>query len=255
LTMGARLPVEPPAFALQGLDDVPHLHRRPAYGRDVTYGFWRASHRYELAGVDGSNAARANIRANKPVPERRTQLHAVPDGPRDVPPDRPECDGAGRSATTCDGIELLRIRRLGIRVPPSALAQVLVDGLWEPRSAIERLAHPYKNPYSCRDEHVGMSTTHRDTTSAASRSRRGAGFLRERSPRFWEIRVVVGFDPVNGRSSQRSFTSTTTLNTPNGKDVNLSTGGASPAWQSHLRGSADPTSTGASRSPWSRDRD
>ena len=43
----------------------------------MTYGFWRASHRYEPAGVDDLNAARANIRANKPVPERRKKLHAV----------------------------------------------------------------------------------------------------------------------------------------------------------------------------------
>jgi len=49
---------------------------------------------------------RANIRANKPVPERRTQLHAVADVPPDGRPDRPERDDAGRSDTGCDGIEL-----------------------------------------------------------------------------------------------------------------------------------------------------
>jgi hypothetical protein len=49
---------------------------------------------------------RANIRANKPVPERRTQLHAVADDPLDNSLDEPECDDAGRSDTGCDGIEL-----------------------------------------------------------------------------------------------------------------------------------------------------
>ena len=56
---------------------------------------------------------KANIRANKRVPERRTQSHAVADAPLEGSPDEPECDGAGR----------LRIRRLGIRVPPSALSR------------------------------------------------------------------------------------------------------------------------------------
>ena len=49
---------------------------------------------------------RANIRANKPVPERRTQLHAVADVPSDGRPDRPKRDDAGRSDTSCDSIEL-----------------------------------------------------------------------------------------------------------------------------------------------------
>ncbi len=53
---------------------------------------------------------------------------------------------------------------------------------------------------------VGMSSTYRDTTPVERRSKRGAGSLRERSPGVWEIRVVVGFDPGNGRSCQRSFT-------------------------------------------------
>lgn len=39
-----------------------------------------------------------------------------------------------------------------------------------------------------------------------SRARRGTGSVRERSPGVWEIRVVVGFDIVRGRSVQRSFT-------------------------------------------------
>jgi hypothetical protein len=49
---------------------------------------------------------RANIRANKPVPERRTQLHAVADVPPGGRPDRLERDDAGRSDTSCDSIEL-----------------------------------------------------------------------------------------------------------------------------------------------------
>lgn len=39
-----------------------------------------------------------------------------------------------------------------------------------------------------------------------TRTRRGTGSLRERSPGVWEIRVVVGFDAVRVRSVQRSFT-------------------------------------------------
>jgi hypothetical protein len=39
-----------------------------------------------------------------------------------------------------------------------------------------------------------------------TRARRGSGSARERSPGVWEIRVVVGFDPVLARSVQRSFT-------------------------------------------------
>jgi hypothetical protein len=50
-----------------------------------------------------------------------------------------------------------------------------------------------------------MSSTYRDTTPVEGRSKRGTGSLRERSPGVWEIRVVVGFDPGNGRSCQRSF--------------------------------------------------
>jgi hypothetical protein len=43
-------------------------------------------------------------------------------------------------------------------------------------------------------------------TATTTRARRGSGSLRERSPGVWEIRVVVGFDPVLARSVQRSFT-------------------------------------------------
>ncbi len=53
-----------------------------------------------------SRSRRANIRANKPVPERRMQLHAVEDDPLDSSLDEPERDDAGRSDTGCDGIEL-----------------------------------------------------------------------------------------------------------------------------------------------------
>ena len=48
---------------------------------------------------------KANIRANKPVPERRTQSHAVADAPPEGSPDEPECDGAGRSDTSSYGSE------------------------------------------------------------------------------------------------------------------------------------------------------
>ena len=47
-----------------------------------------------------------NIRANKPVPERRTQLHAVADDPLDSSLDEPERDDTGRSDTSCDSVEL-----------------------------------------------------------------------------------------------------------------------------------------------------
>jgi hypothetical protein len=49
---------------------------------------------------------RANIRANKPVPERRTQLHAVAQEPRDGHLDGMKCDGAGQSDTSSDTMEL-----------------------------------------------------------------------------------------------------------------------------------------------------
>jgi hypothetical protein len=38
------------------------------------------------------------------------------------------------------------------------------------------------------------------------RAARGSGSIRQRSPGVWEIRVVVGFDPIRARSLQRSFT-------------------------------------------------
>ncbi len=49
---------------------------------------------------------KANIRANKPVPERRTLLHAVADNLLDSCLDRPKCDVAGRSDTSSGNIEL-----------------------------------------------------------------------------------------------------------------------------------------------------
>jgi hypothetical protein len=51
-----------------------------------------------------------------------------------------------------------------------------------------------------------MTTRYRDATVQANRAKRGAGSIRERSPGVWEVRVVVGFDGVRGRSVQRSFT-------------------------------------------------
>jgi hypothetical protein len=51
-----------------------------------------------------------------------------------------------------------------------------------------------------------MTTSYRDTAVATERAKRGTGSLRERLPGVWEIRVVVGFDPVHECSVQRSFT-------------------------------------------------
>lgn len=51
-----------------------------------------------------------------------------------------------------------------------------------------------------------MTFSYRDATFGPERSRRGTGSIRERLPGVWEIRVVVGFDPVHARSVQRSFT-------------------------------------------------
>jgi hypothetical protein len=42
--------------------------------------------------------------------------------------------------------------------------------------------------------------------ASIDRAKRGTGSIRERLPGVWEIRVVVGFDPVHSRSVQRSFT-------------------------------------------------
>jgi len=51
-----------------------------------------------------------------------------------------------------------------------------------------------------------MRASYRDRASAADRSERGTGSVRERSPGVWEVRVVVGFDAARSRSIQRSFT-------------------------------------------------
>lgn len=51
-----------------------------------------------------------------------------------------------------------------------------------------------------------MTTSYRDAAITSTRTKRGAGSIRQRSPGVWEIRVVVGFDAVFGRSVQRSFT-------------------------------------------------
>jgi hypothetical protein len=84
----------------------------------------------------------------------------------------------------------LRIRRLGIRVPPSAPAKVLVAACRSLGAPSGGSLIPIRIPIA-----VGMSSTYRDTTPVERRSKRGAGSLRERSPGVWEIRVVVGFDP------------------------------------------------------------
>jgi hypothetical protein len=42
--------------------------------------------------------------------------------------------------------------------------------------------------------------------ASIERAKRGTGSMRERLPGVWEIRVVVGFDPVHSRSVQRSLT-------------------------------------------------
>jgi integrase len=51
-----------------------------------------------------------------------------------------------------------------------------------------------------------MATSYRDATITSTRTKRGTGSSRQRSPGVWEIRVVVGFDAVHSRSVQRSFT-------------------------------------------------
>ena len=51
-----------------------------------------------------------------------------------------------------------------------------------------------------------MTASYRDDGEGPSRARRGEGSLRKRLPGVWEVRVVIGFDPVLGRSAQRSFT-------------------------------------------------
>ena len=51
-----------------------------------------------------------------------------------------------------------------------------------------------------------MAGRYRDMGVVLDRTRRGTGSIRERTPGVWEIRVVVGFDPVHAGSVQRSFT-------------------------------------------------
>ncbi len=51
-----------------------------------------------------------------------------------------------------------------------------------------------------------MGSSYRDAASKTIRTKRGNGSTRQRSPGVWEIRVVVAFDAVRGRSVQRSFT-------------------------------------------------
>jgi hypothetical protein len=56
---------------------------------------------------------------------------------------------AGREA--CEAQQRLRIRRLGVRVPPSAPPKRLVVALPGRGRAADARRHPYKNPYSYRD--------------------------------------------------------------------------------------------------------
>ena len=51
-----------------------------------------------------------------------------------------------------------------------------------------------------------MAARYRDMAVSIDRAKRGTGSIRERLPGVWEIRVVVGFDPIHSRSVQRSFT-------------------------------------------------
>jgi len=53
-----------------------------------------------------STEGKANIRANKPVPECRTESHAVSDIPLDDCIRRPRCYGVGRSDTSSDSVAL-----------------------------------------------------------------------------------------------------------------------------------------------------
>ena len=80
--------------------------------------------------------------------------------------------------------------------------KVQVRGLYRPETAASSSGHPYRNPYSCRDEPPVIGIWR----SSIERAKRGTGSIRERLPGVWEIRVVVGFDPVHARSVQRSFT-------------------------------------------------
>jgi hypothetical protein len=56
---------------------------------------------------------RANIRANKPVPGRRTPSHAVAQEPRDGHLDGTKCDGAGQSDTSSDTVKLPTDQKVG----------------------------------------------------------------------------------------------------------------------------------------------
>jgi hypothetical protein len=80
------------------------------------------------------------------------QSHAVADAPLEGSPDEPECDGAGRSDTSRDNIELPTDQKVGDSSSSERASKSPGSGLPEPRSAVGRFARPYKNPYSCRDE-------------------------------------------------------------------------------------------------------
>jgi integrase len=51
-----------------------------------------------------------------------------------------------------------------------------------------------------------MAARYGDMAVSIDRAKRGTGSIRERLPGVWEIRVVVGFDPIHSRIVQRSFT-------------------------------------------------
>ncbi len=96
----------------------------------------------------------------------------------------------------------LRIRRLGVRIPPSAPLELAGSRLAVAVTCGRRAgAIPTGIPIA-----VGMATSYRDAAVGKSRAKRAAVSVRQRSPGVWEIRVVVGFDAVRGRSVQRSFT-------------------------------------------------
>ncbi len=97
---------------------------------------------------------------------------------------------------------LLRIRRLGVRFPPSAPHLTGVDASTRRCSAWSR---PYSDPYSCRD-----NDRYRD---GRRRARRGTGSMRERRPGVWENRDrrgegrghgPVGAAPSPSTAAQRS---------------------------------------------------
>ena len=108
---------------------------------------------------------KANIRANKAVPKRRTQSHAVAEDSLDGYLDGPECDGAGRSDTSCDNWR----KTTGPQPACCGLGTCAISGSESFR----------RNPGSCplrRDTHlphrVGAPRDHRQRGRAARVSQR-----------------------------------------------------------------------------------